>query len=98
MSNSVKKIYDILGQHKADLSRSYGVKAMGVFGSFARGDATKKSDVDILVEFVEPIGLFKFVELEQKLSSLVGRKVDLVTKQALKPYIKNDVLKQTIYV
>jgi len=58
----------------------------------------KKSDLDILVEFSEPIGLFKFVELEDFLSQELNLKVDLVMKDALKPRIKDAILKEAIYV
>ena len=71
---------------------------MGVFGSFARGDQRKNSDIDILVEFSKPIGFFEFIDLENHLARALDRKVDLVTKNALKPAIKDNVLKETIYV
>ncbi len=58
----------------------------------------EKSDVDILVEFNEPIGFFKFLELEEYLSSLVGQKVDLVSRKALKPRIGKRILKETVFV
>lgn len=98
MSNQIKQVSNTLEQYKANLTQDYHIKKIGIFGSFARGDMTKKSDIDILIEFAHPIGLFKFVELEQKLSTILGRRVDLVTKQALKPLIKKEVLQQTIYV
>ena len=65
--------------------KPYGVTRAGLFGSTARGGATVKSDIDILVEIGKPIGLFEFVALQQKLGSVLGRRVDLVEKSALKP-------------
>jgi predicted nucleotidyltransferase len=69
-----------------------------VFGSYVRGEADKNSDIDVLVEFSEPIGLFKFIDLEDYLSKLLGAKVDLVTKKALKPRIGSHILEEAVYV
>ncbi|MDP3900494.1 MAG: nucleotidyltransferase family protein [bacterium] len=80
------------------LRKTYHVKKIGIFGSFARGDQTKASDIDILVEFKKPIGLFNFIKLEDFLSQTLHKKVDLVSKKALKPTIKKDILKEVIYV
>jgi len=81
------------------LAERYHVKKMGIFGSVARGDDTKKSDIDILVEFdEEAIGMFDFIRLENFLSDLLGKKVDLVSKGGLKSIIKDRILKETIYV
>lgn len=80
------------------LTKEYKVKKIGVFGSFVFGDNQKGSDIDILVEFTRPIGLFEFVELENYLSDKLGRKVDLVSKDGLKKYIKKDILNSTVYV
>lgn len=80
------------------LKRKYHVKRMGVFGSFARGDQSKKSDIDILIEFNAPIGFFNFIRLENDLSKALHAKVDLVSKKALKPAIKKDILKEVTYV
>ena len=71
---------------------------MGIFGSSARGEAKRGSDIDVLVEFKQPIGFFEFVELENFLSKILRKKVDLVSKKALKPAIKKDILKETQYV
>jgi predicted nucleotidyltransferase len=80
---TLEEIKVILKQHKTELKEKYGVKEIGIFGSYVRGEQKKKSDIDILVEFYEDveIGFLKFIELESYLSELVGRKVDLVTKK-----------------
>lgn len=80
------------------LRSRYDVESLGVFGSVSRGEEKKGSDVDILVEFSVTPGFFKFIELEDFLSKLLGRKVDLVTKKALKPRIKNEILQEVSYV
>ncbi len=93
-----EEIIKKLSQELPSLRNQYPIKELGVFGSVARGDDTQSSDVDILVDFNGPIGLFKFVDLEDKLSKLLGKKVDLVTKHGLKAVIKEDILKEVIYV
>lgn len=95
---NVEQLKDILAQHKAGLRQHYGVAYIGIFGSFVRAEQKRTSDVDILVEFAEPIGLFKFLELERYLEKLLGVKVDLVSKKALKPYIGKRILKEVIAV
>ncbi len=92
------QIREKLKAQKLFLKQRYHVKKMGIFGSIARNEANKKSDVDVLVEFNEPIGMFEFMRLEYFLKKILKRKVDLVTKKALKRVIKKDILKETIYV
>lgn len=98
MSNTLQHIQQKLQTQKARLQREYNVQRIGVFGSFARGNQTPTSDVDILVELSESIGLFRFIGLEHHLEELLGRDVDLVTPRALKPTIKDAVLRQVVYV
>ncbi len=69
-----------------------------LFGSHAYGKPTAWSDVDLLVEFSRPVGLFQFIELQQRLEALLGRKVDLGTPRSLKPRIKEHVLREAILV
>ena len=80
------------------LRQAYAVKRLRLFGSTVRGESTAKSDIDILVEFRAPVGLIKFMELELHLTALLGRKVDLVMKTALKPRIGRQILKEAIPV
>lgn len=80
------------------MREKYHVKQLGIFGSYARGDQNEQSDLDILVDFDAPVGLFDFIRLENYLSEIVEKKVDLVTRRALKPIIRADVLKEVIYV
>lgn len=79
----------------AELCRRYGVKELSLFGSAARGEMGPESDIDIMVEF-QPgvrIGLIKFESLVEELESLTGRRVDLVTKRGLKPWVRALVFK-----
>jgi uncharacterized protein len=85
---AMNKAEDLLSKLQEDLPRlrqEYRVKSLGLFGSYMRGDQKEDSDVDILVEFEEPIGLLRFIGLELQLTELLGTKVDLVMKAALKP-------------
>ena len=83
---------------KMELEKVYHVNNIGIFGSFAHGEADAASDIDILVEFSESVGFFHFLELEEFLENRLGRKVDLVTKKALKPYIGKKILEEVIMV
>jgi len=87
-------IIAILRERLPELRRDYSVTYLGLFGSYVRGEQRKRSDVDLLVEFEVTPGLFRYIELEQHLTSLVGRKVDLVMKNALKPTIGIFILRE----
>ena len=92
-----EEIKKMLSENKEKLRRKYGVKILGVFGSYARNEQGKKSDVDILVEIEKPIG-FKFFELWDELEEMLGIKVDLLTlksvkqKQLLWESVKEDLI------
>jgi hypothetical protein len=83
---------------KPDLKEKFKVKTIGFFGSYVRGEQKRSSDLDVLVDFYEPISLFKFVELEDFLSHQLGVKVDLVMRDSLKPRIKDAILNEAVYV
>lgn len=91
------QIKTILKAEKPRLAQEYGVSKVGFFGSFVFGDFNNNSDIDILAEFYRPVGLFRFMALENHLSQVLGRKVDLVSKDGLKSYLKNDILHSTVY-
>ena len=88
----------LLRQHRNELSEYYHVTSLFLFGSVARDEARPDSDIDILVEFNHPVGLFHFIELQQRLEDILGCKVDLGTPRSLKPYIKEHVLEEAILV
>jgi predicted nucleotidyltransferase len=89
---------ECIREHMSELQEHYLVSKIGVFGSFARGEATETSDVDILVEFSKAVGLFHFIGLQERLVEIVGRKVDLGEPEALKPAIKDKVLREVIWI
>lgn len=95
---NVDDIKQVLLQHKAELRHKFKVKNIGVFGSYVRGEQKRASDVDVLVEFEEPVGLFEFMALENYLSDLLGVKVDLVSKKALKPHIGERILQEVVMI
>lgn len=80
------------------LSRRYGVKQIVIFGSYVRGTAGSKSDLDLLVDFGRPISLIGFCRLKDELTDRLGVPVDLVMKKALKPGIGRNVLKEARYI
>ena len=91
---TLDKIRKSLSANMAQLRKEFGLVSIGIFGSQARGTAGRSSDVDVLVEFARPIGMFRFLELEERLSKILGAKVDLVTRKALKPNIGRRILEE----
>ena len=87
-----------IGRKYLVLKDKYKIKTLALFGSYVRGAQKRKSDVDILVEFEKPIGLFQFMALERELSAIIGKKVDLVMKTALKQRIGEHILREAIYI
>lgn len=76
--------------------RAFGVARLSLFGSFARDEGRADSDVDLLVEFNRPVGLFEFVRLQRQLAEIVGHPVDLVTPAALKPQLRERILGEAV--
>ena len=95
---SIGKFAQILRAHLPELSRAYHVKSLGVFGSFVRHQNKPRSDLDVLVEYSAPVGLFAMADLENHLSDLLGVKVDLVPKKGLKPFIGKRVLSEVVWL
>jgi len=93
-----EEIQEIIKNNKKELKEKFKVKEIGVFGSYVKSEEKKGSDVDILVEFEGRIGLIEFMKLEYYLSDLIGVKVDLVMKTALKPRIGKRILKEVVYI
>ena len=91
-------ILAFLKSQKKYLYNKFSIKSLNLFGSFARDDYTKNSDIDILVEFNKTPDLLTFIEIEEYLSKKLNRKVDLVVKRKLKPELKDTILKETITI
>ncbi len=86
-----------LSELKPILYKDFGVKEIGLFGSYSNDSFTEESDIDILVELEKPIG-WNFFSLEPYLEQIFDRKIDLVTKSALKEQLKDEILKQVNFV
>ena len=95
---TLEEILNSLKALKPDLKESFGVKSLGVFGSYARGPTKRNSDLDLLVEFDRVPTMFEFVRLERHLAQVIGVKVDLVMKTALKPEIGKSILAEVVPV
>ena len=93
-----EEIIQTLKEHKEEIREKYSVKEIGLFGSFARGEQKKRSDVDILVEYNELPGLLKFIELERYLQKLIRKKVDLVEKEGIRKELRSIILSEVIYI
>lgn len=86
----------ILAAHRKAL-KGFGIKSLAIFGSVARDEAALMSNVDILVEFEQPVGLFEFIEVKEYLEGLLERPVDLVTPAALRPQLRERVMLEAVY-
>jgi len=94
----LKEIKKKLKNIQPELHEKYGVSKIGVFGSFSRGNEVRDSDIDILVEFDKDIDIFEFIALKDFLSEFLSRKIDLVTEDAIKPLMKDDIMKEVVYI
>lgn len=94
----IDKVKKILAEHRDELRREYKIIEIGIFGSYIRGEQKRKSDIDILVKFDEPVSLLDLVGAENYLSDLLKIKVDLIPKEDLRPELKDIILKKTVYV
>jgi len=90
-------ILNIIRKHFKYLRKEYHVGRVGVFGSFARGDITPTSDVDVLISFTSPIG-WEIVDVKDFLEEKIGRKVDVVCAGGLKPKVKKNIMEDIIFV
>lgn len=92
-------IYPFDTARMIDICRQNDVSFVGLFGSFARGDNTENSDIDILVKFSSRKSLLALVRLERELTLALGRKVDVLTDASISPYIRANILHdlQVIY-
>ena len=93
----LEEIKQTISSQKPVLAERFKVKDIGIFGSYTRGEQVELSDIDILVEFSEPIG-WEFIDLLEYLEDILGLRVDLVTPNALKPQIKERILREVAYV
>lgn len=95
---TLNEIRQVLSLQKQSICEIYRITEIGIFGSYARGDETETSDVDILVDYETAPTLIMLVDLRDYLSQLFGIKVDIVTKNGLKPRIRERVLAEVVYI
>ncbi len=93
-----EEVLRILHEHESELREKYGMQSLSLFGSVARDEARTNSDVDLLVEFDRPVGLFGLIALQNYLETLFGCKVDLGTPRSLRPELRNHVLQEAMRV
>ena len=86
---------DFNNEQVINLYNKYHVKTLRIFGSMARGESRIDSDVDLLVTFSKPISLLQMIGLERELSTIIGRKVDLLTTKSVSRYLRNSILKES---
>jgi len=98
LMRTLREVTEILRDSMDSLKSRYPISWIGVFDSYLTGERTKTSDLDVLVDFHEPIGLFRFLELEHDLQGLLAVRGDLVSKKSLKPHIAERVLRQVVLV
>lgn len=90
-----EKVLRQLLEHRAELE-GLGVRSLDLFGSLARGDSGPDSDVDLLVEFNKPVGLFQFFRVQRRLETILGSRVDLVMKDAIKRQLRTRILAEAV--
>jgi uncharacterized protein len=94
----IDEIKNTISEKKELLRSKYNIDDIGIFGSYARGEERNNSDVDILVNFSEPIGLLKLINMENYLSELLGAKADVVIKSDLREELRDQIIKETMFV
>ena len=94
----MKKDLEEIKKKALPILKEAGVTRSSIFGSYARGENKKNSDIDILVDFPRGKGLFEFIGLQQELEEVLGKKVDLGEYSTLKPRIKDQVLSQQVRI
>ena len=98
MMKKYSDLAELLHQRLPELQKRFGVKSMGIFGSYVRGEQRTDSDLDILVDYNKLPSLFEFIRLEDYLSQFAGVEVDLVMEDGLKPRIGERLLQEVIRV
>lgn len=92
------EIIEILNEVKEEVKRKYKAEIKGIFGSYARGDETKASDIDIIVDFEKGADLFDLVETSMYLEEKLSCPVDIIPKESIRSELKDRILRETIYI
>ncbi len=94
---TLTELKKLLSENEEKLTALH-VKSLSVFGSVARGQSTSKSDIDLIVEFAEPVSIFEFLDVKFFLEELLSSEVDLATEKALHPALKENILREAVRV
>ena len=94
---TLEGIKNRLTQLKPELAEKYGVSSIGLFGSVVRDDFTPSSDIDIVVDFIKPIGI-EFVDMADYIEQVLNRPVDVVSRNGIKPKYWNVIEPEVVYV
>jgi hypothetical protein len=95
---SFVEIKEFLTRNKKNIEKNFGIKSIGIFGSFVKGEANAYSDIDILIEFQKDKETFRnYMGLKFYLEEELNRKVDIIIKDSIKPLIKSEILKEVVY-
>ena len=94
---SLEEVKRIINIYRKELEEKFKVKSIAIFGSYARGEQTPQSDIDIIVEFKEPVGML-FIHLADFLEEILGIKVDLLTPEAIKKNRIKYINEELIYI
>lgn len=95
---TLMEIVTVLRQLREEARSQFKAELLGVFGSYARGEATAASDVDILARFLEGASFFDFVRLAEFLEEKLGIKVDLVSERAVRPELREQIIAETVWL
>ncbi|MFH1624085.1 MAG: nucleotidyltransferase family protein [Pseudomonadota bacterium] len=95
---TVEQIRAAIRQHQEVLVERYGVKVVGLFGSYARGEHRKRSDLDLLVDIVRPISLLELIGAELYLSEVLGVKVDLIPKRGVREELRETIFREALSI
>ena len=95
---NIDEIKSLIKAIKPELVKKYHLKSIGIFGSYVRNEQKEDSDIDVLIELSEPMGLITFIGIEREISELIGIKVDLIIKDSLKPRIGQYILKEVLMI
>ncbi len=95
---ALDEIRRVLREHAPVVAERYGVQVVGIFGSYARGEQHESSDLDLLVEYLQPISLLDLVGAELYLSDVLGVKVDLVPRRAVRKELRDHIFREAVAV
>lgn len=95
---TLEEIQNVIRQHQLELRERYGIAVAGLFGSYVRGEQRPDSDLDVLVDIVRPISLFELVGAEIYLEELLGIKVDIVPRRAVRDELREPIFAEAVAV